>query len=270
MDEYKKANLALWNEYARLHPQTEFYDLQGFKAGRTSLNAMEIEEMGDVVGKTLLHLQCHFGMDTLSWARLGAKATGVDFSQEATDQATALNQELGLDAEFICSDIYELPEVLQGTFDIVYTSHGVLTWLPDLTRWAQVIARFLKPAGRFYIAESHPFADMFEQNESGTGLEFRYPYFSTAEPLEFDVQGSYADREAKVEQVKVYEWNHSLGDILGALIQAGLRIQYLHEYPFSVYPKFPDLMEEGVDGLWRLKGNLSELPLLFTLMATKE
>ncbi len=267
-DEYRKANRALWNEWTRIHAKSEFYNVEGFKAGRSTLNSFELEEMGDVAGKSLLHLQCHFGMDTMSWARVGAKATGVDFSDEAVRLAEQLNQELGLDAEFVCSDLYELPEVLQGQFDIVYTSNGVLAWLPDLTNWAQVAAHFLKPGGTFYMAEFHPFAMVFD-DENSSELKVRYPYFHTPEPMVFEVQGTYADREAAVEQKLEYEWAHSLSDILNALIKAGLRIEFLHEFPFCVYEMLPGLMEQGGDGLWRLKENDGSVPLMFSLKAVK-
>ena len=177
MDDYKKANLALWNEWAHLHAGSAFYDVEGFKAGKTSLNPLEMEELGNVAGKTLLHLQCHFGLDSLSWARLGASVTGVDFSDQAIALARSLSQEVGLEAEFVCSDIYELPQVLAGQFDIVYTSYGVLAWLPDLKNWAAVIAHFLKPGGVFFIAEFHPFAMVFDNSETATGLRIQYPYF---------------------------------------------------------------------------------------------
>ena len=268
IDAYKQANRSLWNEWTHIHEGSEFYDLEGFKAGRSSLNSFEIEELGDVTGKSLLHLQCHFGMDTLSWARRGACVTGVDFSDEAIRLAESLNEELGLDGEFVCSDIYELPEVLQGEFDIVYTSQGVLAWLPDLQRWAEVAARFLKPGGTFYIAEYHPSAWVFDDEQSEE-LKVRYPYFPGPEPLVFEVRGSYADPQAEVSQKLEYEWPHSMGEILNALIQAGLRIQFLHEFPFSTFAMFPGLMERDADGLWRLKEHQDSVPLMFSIKATR-
>jgi SAM-dependent methyltransferase len=270
LEEYKKANRALWNELTQFHAQSDFYDLEGFKAGRMTINAFELEEMGDVAGKSLLHLQCHFGLDTLSWSRLGAKATGVDFSDEAIELAVKLNQELGLDAEFICSDIYELPEVLnQRQFDIVYTSYGVLVWLPDLPRWAEIISYFLKPGGIFYIAEFHPFAYVFNDDVQATDLQVTYPYFHSAEPAAFEVKGSYADPNAQIEQKVEYEWDHSLSEILNALLQAGLRLEFLNEHPFSMYSMYPSLMVKGPDGLWRLKEKDGFIPLMFSLKATK-
>ena len=149
------------------------YNVEGFKAGRITLNDIEIEEIGAVEGKSLLHLQCHFGMDTMSWARLGAEATGVDLSDASIDLANELNAELGLGTRFIRSNVYDLPDVLDGEFDIVYTSLGALCWLPDLTRWGQVIARFLKPGGTFYVRDEHPAGRIFDDcNESRRDRRF--------------------------------------------------------------------------------------------------
>jgi SAM-dependent methyltransferase len=269
VDDYKEANLALWNEWAAIHAASEFYDVDGFKAGRTSLNPLEIGELGNVAGKTLLHLQCHFGLDSLSWARLGAKVTGVDFSDQAIGLARSLSQEIWVEADFVCADIYELPQVLSGAFDFVYTSYGVLTWLPDLGKWAAVIAHFLKPGGTFYLVEFHPFAQVFDEAETAADLRVHYPYFHSGEPLVFDVQGSYADRQAQVVQKVEYEWDHSLGEILDSLIAAGLRVDFLHEFPFCVYSMFPSLMVKSSDGMWRLKEAEGMIPLMFSIKATK-
>jgi SAM-dependent methyltransferase len=268
LDGYFEANRALWNEYTPIHARSKFYDLPAFKAGRNSLQAFEIEELGDVAGKSLLHLQCHFGMDTLSWARLGARVAGVDFSDRAIELAEELARELDLEAQFICANVYELPQVMQGKFDIVYTSGGVLTWLPDLPRWAGVIAHFLKEGGTFYITEIHPFSQVFDDREGVSALSVHYPYFAPPGPLVFDVDGSYADRAAHIEQQVVYEWQHSLSDLLNALIAAGLRIEFMHEFPFTIYAQFPELIEQGPDGLFRLKDEGVSIPLLFSLKAT--
>lgn len=190
MDDYKKANRALWNEWTSINEKSEFYDLEGFKSGKTTLDPIELEELGDVSGKTLLHLQCHFGLDTLSWARLGAKVTGADFSESAIGLARSLSKELSIPANFLCSNIYDLPKILNGKFDIVFTSAGVLAWLPDLERWAQVIARFLNIRGAFYIREFHPLAYVFDDQEGITEPEVAYPYFGSSEPMRCPVKGS--------------------------------------------------------------------------------
>ena len=180
MDDYLKANRENWNERTPIHARSEFYDVEGFKAGRSTLTSIELEEVGEVAGRSLLHLQCHFGLDTMSWARLGAKVTGVDFSDQAIALARSLSKETGIEADFVLSDIYELPDVLDEQYDIVFTSFGVLNWLPDLKKWAQVIARFLKPGGTFYIVEFHPFADVFDEESDAVELRLHYPYFQPA------------------------------------------------------------------------------------------
>ena len=283
MDEYMKGNRDLWNEITSIHVASDFYDVEGFKQGRSSmLYPIELEEMGNVSGKSLLHLQCHFGMDTLSWARLGAKVTGVDFSDKSIELARSLSEELGITADFICSNIYDLPENLKGTFDIVYTSDGVLCWLPDLKRWAEVISHFLKPGGFFYILEGHPFSYVFDNSPDATELKVKYSYFHTPEPSKWEPEGDYADPYANVTKALTwlktygkssgvvthgsYEWTHSLGDIINALISSGLKIEFLHEFPMIFY-KCLSFMEQDGDGQWRIEGD--KIPLIFSLKASK-
>jgi SAM-dependent methyltransferase len=265
---YKAANRALWDEWTAIHVQSEFYDVEGFKRGDIKLHSLEREEVGDVAGKSLLHLQCHFGLGTLSWARLGATVTGADFSSKSIEAARSLSSELEIPASFVCSDIDHLPEVLSGRFDIVFTSYGVLPWLPDLKRWAGVIAHFLKPGGVFYIAEAHPISYIFDDAQGVSDLVIKYPYFARDEPIEWKTQGSYADRNAHVVQPVSYEWPHTIGDIINALIGAGLRIEFLHEFPYVTWQQLP-FMVEGSDGYWRLPDREASLPLLFSIRAGK-
>ena len=229
-----------------------------------TLHDVERREVGDVAGKTLLHLQCHFGLDTMSWARLGAKATGVDFSDAAIDLARSLRDDLKLDTRFIHSNIYDLPDALNERFDIVFTSYGVLCWLPDLDGWAAVVARYLKSGGVFYIIDGHPAMNVFEESEAGE-LRPTYPYFHK-EFLWEGGEASYAGSE--IIESPVYEWHHSLGEIVTALIGAGLRIEYLHEFAFSTYRAYP-MMEKGSDGLWRFPERNDSFPQLFSIRATK-
>jgi len=269
VDEYTAANRALWDELTAIHERSEFYDLEGFKRGGIRLREYELDEVGSVEGKDLLHLQCHFGLDTLSWARLGARVTGADFSEAALALARRLADELELDATFHHSELSELPQKLEGDFDVVYTSRGVLGWLPDIERWAEVSAHFVRPGGIFYVTEIHPVIQAFDDEDIGPGeLRLRYPYFSRAEPLAFEVQDSYADRTAAVRSPVEYGWPHGLGEIVSALAAAGLRIDFLHEFPFVEWAV--PFLEARDDGTWRLPtGQEGELPLFFSLRATK-
>lgn len=263
---YREANRALWNELARLHPNTAVYDLAGFQAGGLTLKAIERAELGAVSGKSLLHLQCHFGLDTLSWARLGARVTGVDFSDQAIDLARQLSDEVKVPATFICADIYDLSEQLAREFDVVFTSYGVLCWLPDLVRWGRVIARFLRAGGTFYIVEEHPVTNVFDNSAEARPLRVGYPYFQKG-PIECPTQGSYADRTARLNSPVSYQWVHTLGDVINALLAAGLQLEFLHEFPVCNYMKLP-LMRLGEDGWWRVDHE-PEIPLLFSVKARK-
>jgi SAM-dependent methyltransferase len=267
MNRFTRENLKHWNEVTPIHEKSKLYDIEGFKRGGNRLSPLERGEVGDVSGKSLLHLQCHFGLDTMSWARLGAKVTGVDFSDKAIDLAKSLSQELGIDADFICSDIYDLPKVLKEKFDVVFTSNGVLCWLPDLLEWAKIIARYLKPGGFFYIVESHPVADVFENERDTKELKARYSYFHSPQPAKWVPEGTYADKEAQVSN-PTYEWTHSLSDIINSLISAGLRIDFLHEFPYLNWDFFP-FMEKDKDGWWRFKQGKETIPLMFSLKAAK-
>lgn len=263
-------NNALWDEWTRIHEGSEFYDLAGFKRGGIRLRRHEIDEIGSVEGLDLLHLQCHFGIDTLSWARLGARVTGADFSDAAVELARSIATEIGIvDARFVRSDLYDLPNVLDGDFDVVYTSRGVLGWLPDIRRWAEVVAHFVRPGGRFYITEIHPIAQALENEGVGRGeIVVRYPYWEHPEPLSFAVKGSYADPEAEVAAQTEHGWDHGLGEIVTALIDAGLRIESLREYPFLDWQL--DFLVEADDGTWRLPPDFEgELPLSFSILATR-
>ncbi|MHC2990729.1 methyltransferase type 12 [Pontibacter sp. HJ8] len=258
-----EANRQAWNLRTPIHKASDFYDVAGFKAGKTSLNRMELEELGNVAGKSLLHLQCHFGLDTLSWARLGAEVTGMDISDEAIREAEALNQELGLDARFVRSNVYDLKENLQGQFDIVFTSYGVVGWLPDLQKWAQVIAHFLKPGGTFYMAEFHPVVWMFDNDFK----EIKYAYHNTQEPIVEESSGTYTDRNAPI-QYKEYSWNHSLSEVIMALRNQGLQLEHLHEFPYSPYNCFAHTIQ-GPDGFWRIAHLQDLIPMVYTVKFTK-
>ena len=258
-EQYKNANRSYWNELVAIHASSEFYNLQAFKSGVSTLHSIERTEIEDVQGKHLLHLQCHFGLDTLSWARLGAKVVGVDFSEKAIELADSLAREMDIPARFICSDVYDLHTKLRRRFDIVFNSYGVLTWLPDLSPWAKVLARFLKPTGFVYIVDDHPYASMLDEAEDGTVL----PSYQSPEPMWLPPGGSYADRTAPVVNGH-YEWHHTLGELVGSLVEAGLVIESLREFPVCSWQRF-SAMSKDEDGWWRMAGD--PFPLTFSLKA---
>ncbi len=268
MKDYIEKNKNRWDELAKVHFGSEFYDVKKFREGGISISDLEVKEVGDVTGKTLLHLQCHFGKDTLSWARLGAKVTGVDFSSQAIKLASQLSEEIGLDATFIQTEIGKLDQtnLAEKSFDIVFTSHGAIFWLPELKKWAEMIAYYLKPGGFFYIAEGHPFALIFD-DEHESELRVRFPYFHQDEPLAFDYDSSYASGDVKIKNTREYGWVHDLGYIVNNLIAAGLQIEFIHEYPFISWEMFPFLQEK--DGWWYLPKEYQQIPMMFTLKARK-
>jgi SAM-dependent methyltransferase len=261
-----QGNQALWNELTQIHARA--YPVEAFKAGTKQLDLLVRSEVGDVVGKSLLHLQCHFGMDTMLWARLGATVTGIDFSPDAIALARKLSDEVHVPATFIRTNLYDLPDVLHETFDIVFTSWGVLGWLPDLPRWGQIIVHFLKPGGFFYIAEGHPFLHVFYDEQDAADLRVFYPYFRGPEPTMWPGGGpDYADHTAIVTHPS-YEWHHPLGAIVDALITAGLRIEFLHEHDVLTWDYF-SFMTRDEDGWYRLPPGFPRLPLSFSIKATK-
>jgi 2-polyprenyl-3-methyl-5-hydroxy-6-metoxy-1,4-benzoquinol methylase len=261
-DQYFDANKELWNKRTAIHKESAFYDIGSFKAGKSSLNETELRELGDVNGKSMLHLQCHFGMDTLSWSRLGAKCTGVDLSDEAINIARGLNDDLKLNAEFICSNVYDLKDHLQDQFDIVFTSYGVIGWLPDLDKWAELIAYYLKPGGIFFMAEFHPFIWTFDDDFK----ELKY-YYHNEEVIEINSQGTYTDREADI-RAKEFSWNHSISEVLNALIKHGLKIESFNEFNYSPYNCFKNMVEEN--GRFYIRGMEKKIPMVYSLKAMKE
>ena len=269
MDQFRAANRELWDELTGIHVGSDFYAVEEFKASNAPrLDRFEIDEMGDVSGKTLLHLQCHFGLDTLSWARLGARVTGADFSPRAIEAAQTLAAEVGIDARFILSELYELPQHLDETFDIVYTSNGVLGWLPDLDAWGGIVDRFLKPGGTFYITEFHPVMWSFDDSDGVTDMKLKYKYFPRGEPDEFPMGQDYADPTAKVRATKHYAWPFSLASVVTALTSRGLHIEFLHEFDHCASKVFP-FMDERERRFYLPDWVEGEIPLSFSIKATK-
>jgi SAM-dependent methyltransferase len=264
-----QTNHELWDARAEPHFRSAFYDVGAFRRGATSLTPVEIEALGDVAGKSMLHLQCHFGQDTLSWARRGARVTGVDFSESAIALANRLRDELvidepGLDARFVWADVYDLEHVLDETFDVVFTSYGVLKWLPDISRWAQVVSRFVSPGGRFYLVEFHPFLYVFDYERAERA---EHAYFYQPQPLSYLENGSYADPAAHGEMI-AHAWSHPVSSVINALVDAGLTVRRFDEFPYSSINCFP-FVREAEPGRY-VHATLPRLfPLMYSVLAEK-
>lgn len=258
--DYFAANKAAWNQRVTVHTQSDFYQLEEWKKpGGNSLTPIERGELGDLSGLKVLHLQCHFGQDTLSLARMGAQVTGCDLSEAAINAATALATEVGIaDATFVCCNVYDLPQHLEGQFDLVFTSYGTIGWLPDLQPWAKVVAHFLRPGGAFYMADFHPVLWMMDDSMS----HLQYAYHN-AGVIETQQTGTYADRNADINNTE-YGWNHSISELLNSLLQQGLQLEFFNEYPYSPYDCFAKTVK-GEDGFYRIKGLENILPMVYSL-----
>jgi 2-polyprenyl-3-methyl-5-hydroxy-6-metoxy-1,4-benzoquinol methylase len=260
---YLKINKENWNKRTEAHYDSDFYNVDGFLKGETSLNPPELTLLGDLEGKTVLHLQCHFGLDSLSMQRMGAKVTGVDIADKAIDKAKALAETTGLNSQFITCDLYALPDHLDAKFDIVFTSYGTVGWLPDMALWGDVVNQFLKPGGKFIIVDFHPVLWMLDD----VNMEkVSYRYF-TGEAIVEEEQGSYANRESD-EPVKSVWWNHSLSELMNALLRHDLRLKHFEEYDYSCYNCFPNLIEES-KGVYRPKKVGNMLPMMYSLVMEK-
>lgn len=259
---YIEINKKLWNKKTEIHYHSEFYDVEGFIRGKDSLNPVEIQLLGDIKEKTILHLQCHFGQDTLSLSRRGALVTGVDFSDKAIEKARQLNEQLNANARFIQSDIYQLPGILNEKFDMVYTSYGVVGWLPDMTKWAQIIHRFLKPHGEFIMVEFHPIVWMFSDDFKNIA----YNYLDSG-PIIEETEGTYADPDAPVKEKSV-GWNHGLSKVIDSLLKAGLTLTDFKEYNYSPYNCFKNMTEVD-DRKFKIKGLEDKIPLIYSIMAKR-
>lgn len=263
MDDYKKINKIAWNLRTDVHIKSGFYDNEAFYLGATTLKSIELDLLGDIKDKSVLHLQCHFGQDTISLSRLGAKVTGIDLSDNAINHAQKIAVELGVDTKFICSDIYELPSVLHKKFDIVFTSYGVIGWLPDMERWAEVVSHFLKPGGRFIMAEFHPVVWMFDDDFK----TIAYNYFNSGEIIE-QMEGTYADRSADIQYTTI-TWTHSLSEVMNNLIRAGISINRFEEFDYSPFDCFKHTIRLEKDK-YRIKHLDNKLPMIYALEGKKQ
>lgn len=263
MDNYLDINRHSWNKVVDAHVASPLYDMETFLAGKSSLNDIELQLLGDVSGKRILHLQCHFGQDSISLARMGAYVTGVDFSDKAIEKAKALATELQVSASFVCCDIYSLAEHIHTPFDIVFTSYGTIGWLPDLDKWAALISKFLKKDGKFVFAEFHPVVWMFDNDFQ----QVAYPYAKAASIVETET-GTYADRNVDIERQTI-TWNHGIAEVLTALLQAGLQINAFEEYDYSPYNCFRHT-EEFAPGKFRIRHLGNKIPMVYALSAVKK
>lgn len=265
---WRELNRSMWNQKAPLHVASPRYDVAGFKAGRMTLRPHEIADLGAVADRDLIHLQCHFGLDTLSWARLGARVTGVDFSEPAVRSATQIARDIGIDACFVTADVYDAPAaVAHRTFDIVYTGVGALCWLPDMDRWARTVSDLLRRGGQLYLFEFHPVKWMIEGSAPGA-IEIRDNYFTPTEGYRDGGGVTYADASIPSAATPTIQWNHPIGEVVTALAQAGLRIESLRELDRDVLRQW-DTMERASDGLYRMSPNRPSLPLMYVLRARR-
>jgi 2-polyprenyl-3-methyl-5-hydroxy-6-metoxy-1,4-benzoquinol methylase len=259
---YVAINRASWNNRVDAHLKSDFYFLEDFKKGKTSLNSIELDLLGDISGKTILHLQCHFGQDSISLSRLGAEVTGVDLSDKAIESARQIAKDTDSNTTFICCDIYDLTKYLDKQFDIVFTSYGTIGWLPDLDKWAKIVSQFLKPNGLFVFVEFHPVVWMFDDSFE----KITYTYANSGAIVETE-SGTYADKTAEIVQEYVM-WNHGLGEVLNSLINNGLEINQLNEFDYSPYNCFQKTIEFEPKK-YRIEGFENKIPMVYSVLARK-
>lgn len=262
-ENYLHINKTLWNERVASHLKSEFYDVAGFLKGKSSLNEIELNLLADVKGKSVLHLQCHFGQDTISLSRLGANVTGVDLSDKAIDSARQIAAMEQSSAKFICCDIYDLPKHLDEKFDVIFTSYGVVGWLPDLNKWAEIISQLLKPHGQFVIVEFHPVVWMFDNDFDN----IIYSYFKSEAIVETE-EGTYADKKAAIRTESV-TWNHGLSEVINSLIKNGFDILSLDEFDYSPYNCFNKTIE-CEPGKFRIGKFGDRIPMVYSIKASKK
>jgi SAM-dependent methyltransferase len=273
MADYREVNRATWDERVPAHVGSADYGVGRFAADPGFISGVvrfDVPLLGDIAGLRGVHLQCHIGTDTVSLARLGASMTGLDFSAPAVAAAQALAAAAGADATFVRADVYDAVPVLgPGGFDLVYTGLGALCWLPSVRRWADVVAGLLRPGGRLFIREGHPMLWTLDDERPDELLAVRYPYFEQESPLVFDTQGTYVATDAVFSHTTTHEWNHGLGEIITALLGAGLSITGLVEHDSVPWEALPGKMEQLEGGEWRLARDPSRLPHTYTLQAVK-
>jgi ubiquinone/menaquinone biosynthesis C-methylase UbiE len=261
--DYIKNNKHFWNQNVEHHMQSDFYAVESFLAGKTSLKDIELALLGNIKEKTILHLQCHFGQDTLCLQRMGAKCTGVDFSEQAILQAKKLNSFLQLSATFICSDVFILPQIHEHEYDIVYTTYGTIGWLPDIHQWAKVVHQYLKPGGKLVFVEFHPFVWMYDNDFT----KLQYNYFND-EPITEIEEGSYASEDKQRKATSV-SWNHGMAEVMQALIHVGLQIENVQEYNYSPYACFKH-SKQIASQKYIIEPFEQKVPLVYSLVCSKK
>ncbi len=270
MDEFSAANLANWNNRAELHASdtTGSYRIAKVLAGGSSLHALEMAEIGDITGKDIVHLQCHIGLDTLSLKHLGAAGvTGLDFSDKAIDAARDFAKRAGTEARFVQASLYDAPAALGQSYDMAFVTWGAINWLQDIKAWARVVAAVLRPGGRLYLLEGHPQMNQYEMRDGR--LELAYDWRTPeARPLVFDEAQTYTGDLRPLTHTRNYEWIHPVSDVIGALIAAGMRIDFLHEHEFVVWHAFPGMIEVG-DDQFALPPGSPRIPLSYSVGATR-
>jgi SAM-dependent methyltransferase len=273
MADYQDINRANWDERVEAHVASPDYQVEQFAVDPGFLSEVvrfDLPLLGDIAGLRGVHLQCHIGTDTVSLARLGASMTGVDFSPPALAAARALAARAGAEVRFVESEVYSAPSVLgRGGFDLVYTGIGALCWLPSILEWAQVVAALLAPGGRLFIREGHPMLWALDDERSDDLLVVDYPYFERPEPLVFSGNGTYVETSTVFASTVTHQWNHGLGEIVSALLAAGMSITGLAEHDSVPWLALPGKMSQVAGGEWRLTDRPWRLPHSYTLQAVK-
>jgi SAM-dependent methyltransferase/3-hydroxyisobutyrate dehydrogenase-like beta-hydroxyacid dehydrogenase len=266
-EDRRLANRVNWDERVGIHVRSDFYDVERWLREQPGPREWEVAALGDVSGLSVVHLQCHFGLDTLAWARAGATVTGVDFSPAAITAARELAEKAGLGdrATFVCADVENAADALGGqTFDVASVSLGALCWLPSVERWAEQVAMVVRPGGRLYIHDSHPLSWALADDR----LTVEHTYFEEQRPFVSESPRTYTDSDAPIGNQRTYEWNHGLGEVVSALIDHGFAIELLEEHDWTVWRRFPWL-EEQPDGRWVTPPGRPRAPLSFTIVARR-
>jgi len=273
VEDYAELNRASWDERAPAHAASRDYAVDQFASDPGHLSEVvrfDLPLLGDIGGLRCVHLQCHIGTDTVSLARLGADMTGLDFSPASLAQARRIARLAGADVRFVEAAVYDAPGALgPELFDLVYTGIGALCWLPDIARWARVVAGLLRPGGRLFIREGHPVLWALDDPRPDGLLAVEYPYFEREEPMVFDEGGTYVETDAVFTHNRTHEWNHGLGEIVTALMAAGMDLTGLVEHDSVPWDALPGQMEPVGGGEWRLADRPWRLPHTYTLQAIR-